>query len=85
MPEKPGLPVYVLYNDTTKDYPGEWVVRLHRVAAGVTAELDPALTARGSTKEECLASLFEKHPEVGSMIYLHRLEDDDPVIEGTFI
>ncbi len=79
-----GLQFYVLFNDTTSDYPGEWVVRRQEVKGGEILN-DPYLLARGATREECVANLLEAHPHVGSMTYLARQSEDDPVIAGTFL
>lgn len=78
------LPVYVLYNDTTHDYPGEWVARLH-VASAKGALVNPELTARGRSREECVANLVQAVPRVASMVFMGRSPNDDPVIAGIFL
>jgi hypothetical protein len=78
------LPIYVVYNERTTDYPGEWVVRRQTVVDGEVI-VDAELAARGPTKKECFGDLLLKHPHVGSMTYLARSADDDPVIDGTFL
>lgn len=75
--------IYVLYNDQTADYPGEWVVRRQLAKAGEISR-DAELSARGKTKEECVKNFLAK-PFVGSMTYLARDPSDDQVIEGTFV
>jgi hypothetical protein len=78
------LPVYVLYNDTTSDYPGEWVVR-RQVVDGGKIQRDKELSARGPTRDACELALFEAVPEAASMMFLNRWPGDDPCIAGTYL
>jgi hypothetical protein len=73
---------YVLYNDKTKECPGEWVVRRHLTKQGETS-VDLKPSARGRTRQECVDTLLRKHPFVGSMTYVAR--EDDSVVEGAFV
>ena len=79
-----GLPIYVLYNDRTSDYPGEWVVR-RQVAFEGEVRRDPDLLARGATQDECVNTLLADHPHIGGLVYLARSSSDDPCIAGTFL
>ena len=79
-----GLPVYVLYNDTTSDHPGEWVVRRQVVLEG-EVRCDPDLCARGRSREECVDNLLRDHPHVGGLVYLGHSSSDDKCIAGTFL
>lgn len=80
--DKQTLPLYVLYNDTTSDYPGEWVVRRQVFGKAGKITIDKELSARGATKDKCIDALFEAHPETRDMVFF---KDDNPCIEGTFL
>ncbi len=79
-----GLSVYVLYNDTTTDYPGEWVVR-RQVAMGGQIHRDAKLSARGTSRATCLDNLLAACPVVGTLVYIVRDPSDDPCIDGSFL
>jgi len=78
------LPIYVLFNDTTTDFPGEWVVRKQEVVEGKVVR-DRELTARGVSRGDCEAALFEAVPAVRYMQFLDRWPNDDPCIAGTYL
>ena len=77
--------MFVLYNDTTSDYPGEWVVRRQATHEGQIFK-DSNLSARGKTRKECVAKLFKAFPTVfTSFVFIARSPQDDPVIAGTWL
>jgi hypothetical protein len=78
------LPIYVLFNDTTTDFPGEWVVRKQTVVEGKVRR-DKELTARGASREDCEAALFEAVPAARYMQFLDRWPNDDLCIAGTYL
>lgn len=74
---------WVLY-ESPADFPGEWVVR-RQTANGEAIFPDPELSARGTTREECVNALMATHPEVRALAWVPRHHTDDPVIAGSWI
>ena len=71
------LSMYVVYDKTTKDYPGEYVCRRHEITPGVAAPKE--LVGRAATLEE----IRDMIPE--GCHRLPRHPSDDPVILETWV
>ncbi len=77
------LPLWTLYAYPT-DFPDEWVVRRHLVDGAGVAH-DAELTARGPTREACLAALRLAVPHVDQLAWLPREAGDVGCLVGSWV
>lgn len=70
------LPMWVIYRPTTKDYPGQWVARMHLT-------LPEPSTTHHIIFGDSLESVQAQIPP--GLINIGRMPEDDPVIEEVWL